>query len=123
MKISVSSMVPEAMVSLRKKIQAWRINKQQRRMPKELWDEAVRLAREYGVHPVSRNVEVSYTRLKKLVDGGRSTVGVPRFAEVAPARRFCGGAQIEIIRPDGCKMSVQNADAQTAQQITSTFLQ
>jgi hypothetical protein len=67
--VLVQEMVPAAMVSLRKKVQAWRAQKKHRRMPDELWTEAVRLALEYGVHPVAKNVAVSYTRLKKLVDG------------------------------------------------------
>lgn len=115
----IREIVP-AMVALRKKVRAWRENKQQRYMPKELWEEAVQLARQYGVHPVSKNVEVSYTRLRKLTDGNG---GKPkaRFVELSPVAKV-SGSQVEINRPDGCRMMVRGADAQTVESMTSAFL-
>lgn len=82
-------MIPATTVSLREKIQAWRSNKQRRRMPEELWEEAISLAREYGVHPVSKNADVSYARLKRLVDG-EPPMRMPSFAELSPARNGAG---------------------------------
>jgi hypothetical protein len=121
MEKSVRQMVPAAMISLREKIQAWRGNKQQRRMPEELWAEAVRLAREHGVHPVSKNVEVSYTRLKRLVDGNCSAMAKQRFVEVLPPRQVVG-VQVEIHRTDGCRLTVVNADTQTVSSMAAAFL-
>ena len=87
--VSVQKMVPAAMVSLREKVQAWRATKKHRRMPEELWADAIRLAKIYGVHPVSKNVEVSYTRLKKLVDGKDekrlARQSPPKFVQISPA--------------------------------------
>ena len=125
--VSVQKMVPLAMVSLREKVQAWRATKKHRRMPEELWAEAVRLAGEYGVHPVSKNVELSYTRLKKLVDGKDekrlARQSPPKFVQISPA--LSGSASVtrmEISRPDGCRLSVENVGLQMASEVTAVFL-
>lgn len=125
--ISVEKMVPAAMVSLREKVLGWRAQKKHRRMPEELWTEAVRLAREFGVHPVSKNVEVSYTRLKKLVDvkdeKRLARQSQPKFVQISPARSGSASrARMEISRPDGCRLSVENADLQMASEVTAVFL-
>jgi hypothetical protein len=125
--VSVQKMVPAAMVSLREKVQAWRAKKKHRRMPEELWAEAVRLAREYGVHPVSKNVEVSYTRLKKLVDGKNEKClarqSPPKFVQLSPTRSgSASGTRVEINRPDGCRLLVENADQHLASEVTAVFL-
>lgn len=125
--VSVQKMVPAAMVSLREKVQAWRAKKKHRRMPEELWTEAVRLAELYGVHPVSKNVEVSYTRLKKLVDRKKrnqlARQSSPGFVQISPARSgSASGIRLEISRPDGCRLSVENADVQIASEVTAVFL-
>ena len=126
--VSVQKKVPAAMVSLREKVQAWRAKKRHRRMPEELWTEAVGLAQEYGVHPVSKNVEVSYTRLKKLVEGKKenqlSRQSSPEFVQISPARSgSASGARLEINRPDGCRLSVENADVHMASEVTAVFLE
>ena len=115
------------MVSLREKIQAWRAKKKHRRMPEELWTEAVLLARTYGVHPVSKNVEVSYTRLRKLVEGKAdpqmARQSSPKFVKIPPAMSgSTSGARLEIARPDGCRLSVEDVDAHTALEVTAVFL-
>jgi len=125
--VSVQKMVPAAMVSLREKVQAWRAQKKHRRMPEELWTEAVRLARTYGVHPVSKNVEVSYTRLKQLVDGKEerrlARQSPPKFVQISPSRSgSASGTRMEISRPDGCRLSVENVDLQMASEVTAVFL-
>lgn len=126
--VSVQKMVPAAMVSLREKVQAWRANKKHRRMPEELWAEAVRLALKHGVHAVSKNVEVSYTRLRKLVDAkaGKqvSRQAGSKFVKISPVEPACkaGATRVEISRPDGCRLSVENADAHMASEVTAVFL-
>lgn len=119
MEKKVERMVPAAMVSLRDRVRRWRRDKQQRRMPEELWSAAVSLAREFGVHPVSKTVEVSYSRLKKLVDGPlQKTV---QFVEVSSGRAVVG-VEIEVIRADGCRMYVHNPDAKISAILADTFL-
>ncbi len=125
--VLIQKMVPAAMVFLWEKVQAWRAQKKHRRMPDELWTEAVRLALEYGVHPVAKNVVVSYTRLKKLVDWKNekhlARQSPPKFVEIFSARSASvSGALMEIIRPDGCRFSVENVDLQMASEVAAVFL-
>jgi hypothetical protein len=54
--------------ALRKKIENWRHSEYKgRSMPKELWDEAIRLAEEHGEREVAIGLNVSETRLKQRV--------------------------------------------------------
>jgi len=124
-KSGIGGVVPEAMVKLRGRIAAWRGDKRGRRMPEELWVEAIRLAGRYGVHPVSKNVEVSYSRLKKLVDAGEQGPPAvsPKFVEVTPARvRGDFGVRLEIRRSDGSELVVENVDTGFASEVAAGFL-
>jgi hypothetical protein len=109
--------VPEVMSSLRQRIEEWRRNRKDKRaMPAELWQEAVELARQYGVHPVSTNLTISYTTLKNKVAGRPRTIvkgrSAPSFMEIksAPFKRSIGNfaQEIEVRRPDGCSLFVRN---------------
>ncbi len=126
MKLGIRGAVPEAMVVLRERIEEWRGKKRKgRRMPEELWAEAVQLAGKYGLHPVSKNVGVSYSRLKQLVGSGgpSSTEMSPKFVEVSPvALRKSGVIRIELRRPDGCEMVIEDADVICASGVAAGFL-
>ncbi len=117
--------VPRAMLGLRERVAAWREDKRGRRMPEELWAEAIALAGKYGVHPVSKNVEVSYPRLKKLVETGKQmppTVS-PKFVEVAPVSVIGRSeVRIEIRRPDGSELAIENIDTGFASEVAAGFL-
>ena len=97
-------------------------------MPEELWTEAVGLALEYGVHPVSKNVEISYTRLKKMVDEKKISKASPRqsetsFVQISPMKTMSSPlTRVEISRPDGCRLSVENVSVQMASEVTAVFL-
>jgi|SRR5579859_4317952 len=71
---------------VRKEIEHWRRARRWRcsPMPGDLWEKAVRLARELGVHPVKCALGISYGTLKK------------RVAATAPKRRKAGARFIEL---------------------------
>ena len=117
MTVAIKKVVPEAVSSLRRRIEQWRKNRSKKRaMPAELWREAVELARRYGVYRMSKSLTISYTTLRKKVTGqamatlkGRSA---PSFVEIqsAPHKRNAAivAPEIEIWRPDGCRLFVRN---------------
>jgi hypothetical protein len=98
-------------------------------MPEPLWTEAVALAQEHGLHWMSEALRVSYRSLKERVAQApppprskRSSEGTAdeRLEPVAPAFvELCspaglvptvsGGAEVELVRPDGTKLTVRLA--------------
>ena len=127
---AIERVVPDAVSSLRRRIEEWRQNRSKKRaMPAELWREAVKLARKYGVHPMSTSLTVSYTTLKKKVIGqavatvkGRST---PSFVEIqsAPLKRkaLTAAFEIEVWRPDGCRLFVRNVSGNDVSSAVDAF--
>ncbi len=98
-------------------------------MPAELWQEAVELARKYGVHPVSTNLTISYTTLKKKV-AGRSAATVkgssaPSFVEIPSAslkrKAVTVAPEIEVWRPDGCRLFVRNVSCDDVSPVVDAF--
>ena len=62
--------MPEEIAALAEKITEWRQERKNRKaIPRELWEEAARLGREFGIYPVSRDLNLHYGRLKGLVIG------------------------------------------------------
>ncbi len=130
MTVKIKKVVPEAVPSLRRRIEQWRQNRSKRRaMPAELWREAVALARRYGVHPMSESLTISYTTLKKKVTGqavatvkGRSR---PSFVEIqsAPHKRkgVTAVPEIEVWRPDGCRLFVRNVSGDDVSSAMDAF--
>jgi len=126
----IKKVVPEGVSSLRRRIEQWRQNRTKRRaMPAELWREAVELARRYGVHPMSTNLTISYTTLKKKVTGqamatvkGRS---MPSFVEIqsGPLKRkgVTAAPEIEVWRPDGCRLFVRNVSGDDVSSAVDAF--
>ena len=125
MENSLQRMVPPALVALREKVAAWRRDKEgRRRMPDELWSEAILLAKEYGVHPVARHVEINYSRLKQLLgEPPRPQSEIPAgFVEISSDILSGGNTQVEISRPDGCRMTVRQVDGRTLAELAATFV-
>lgn len=126
MTAEIKKVVPEAVSSLRRRIEDWRQNRSKRRaMPAELWREAVELARRYGVHPMSTSLTISYTTLKKKVTGqavatvkGRST---PSFVEIQKRKGVTAAPEIEVWRPDGCRLFVRNVSGDDVSSAVDAF--
>ncbi len=96
------------------------------RMPGDLWEAAVELARRHGVALVARELRLDYTSLKKRVVMEVSEPGNPRnpgqdggggsggFVEMDPAGLAGvfgpvgpGGAEVEVREPDGTRLVVR----------------
>src|SRR5207247_9292697 len=71
-----------------RKIEQWRKTRLRRtRMPDELWDAAVALAREHGVYATARDLRISYDGLKSRLDGTAKRRGGPSslsLVEIGP---------------------------------------
>jgi len=96
-------------------------------MPREIWDHAVVLARQFGVCKVARAVGLDYSALRKKVETAKELPGLvlPTFVEL-PGRLFAEGvpivpqqetlaaglpggtgAIIDIATPDGVRIRIQ----------------
>lgn len=86
--------LPADVEEARAELELWR--KQHRkgaRLPAELWEKAVRLARAHGISPIARTLRVNYDRLKSRAAGAKTRgtkrprpSSTPTFVEVDVAR-------------------------------------
>ncbi len=66
-----SGTLPRPVTAVRQRIEYWRQTREKRtRMPEELWDAAVSVAREHGLWAVSRALRVNYESLKSRLGRG-----------------------------------------------------
>ncbi len=82
--------LPADVEEARAELELWR--KDQRkgaRLPADLWEKAVRLARAHGVNPIARTLRLNYDALKSRLAGGERTrrkssasASTPTFVEV-----------------------------------------
>lgn len=81
---------------VRRDILGWRSKRAGRSpMPEELWQEAVALARDHGVSMVSRELGLSYGKLKQRLNSEPS-----------------GQVFVELGLPGGCSVEFENARAE-----------
>jgi len=88
-----------------------------RRLPEAVWDDAVRLAREGELSAVARALRLRPEALARRVRSagrGPAREAPPTFVEVShlPACRPSdgGGCQVELVAPDGARVTVQLRD-------------
>ena len=90
---------------VRRQLEAWRRTRQPReRIPEPLWSAMTKLARTYGVSPVSAALRVEYYALKDRVAGSPKVTSVsasslPTFVELKPP---------PISQPTGCRVEVED---------------
>jgi hypothetical protein len=92
---------------------AWReARRGAKRIPGGLWEEAVRAARQHGVHRVSRELGLDYNHLKRrcgCVASGRAgaTVSAPVFVELGgPAAEAGLACVVELEKGNGTRMRI-----------------
>ena len=74
--------VPEALSTARRQFEQWRRQQRGRkRLPKELWETAVALAREHGINQTAHTLGLKYNSLKKHLDGAAPDAGNPGRAK------------------------------------------
>lgn len=103
----------------RERITSWRQTRKSRgdRIPADLWDEAVALAKEVGIQPIRRALGLQYTKLRELVDKPASkereanSSRNEKFLELDIAPFFGTttnlGPVVEVFSSDGARMKVQ----------------
>jgi hypothetical protein len=100
----------------RREIDRWRRTRKYRRsaMPAVLWDEAVSLANEFGIHPIKCALGLNYEALKKRVQGRlpeRRAAGAAggSFVEVRGTDLLgaAGGPVVELTDGRGVRLTVR----------------
>ncbi len=112
--------LPAEISEVRARVERWRGERDGwSRMPGDLWEAAVELARSHGVSLVSRALRLDYTSLKKRVmevsgpgnPGKEGGEGCGGFVEMDPAGLAGvfgpGGAEVEVCEPDGTRLLVR----------------
>ena len=99
---------------VRQQLEAWRSTREPRdRIPEPLWGAMAKLARTYGVNPVSAALRVEYYALKDRVSGAKKVRSVcapslPRFVELkAPPVSQPSGWLVELEDGSGNRMSLR----------------
>ena len=81
--------VPEPILQLQRQLDQFRSTQPHRtRLPETLWQAAVELAREHGLHPVARPLGLDYMGLKRRLAGvpvGGKKATAPAFVELIAA--------------------------------------
>lgn len=108
--------------TLSERLERWR---QQRegggaRLPQELWDDAVRVARVQGIHPTAKALRFNYYDLKKRVERAESETGEDKkgaFVEVQMSEVGAGVADskmvVELVGSGGARMRIEVGDARS----------
>ena len=79
--------LPAKLERLRRRFEGWRrTHKTRSRISESLWEAAVKLAVQYGLHRTAKALRVDYYSLKKRVEGAAATVGTQRRAAGAQRR-------------------------------------
>ena len=99
--------IPEPIVQLQRQLEQFRSTQAGRtKLPESLWQSAVELARQHGVHPVAHPLGLDYMRLKKRL--GAVPITSPAFVELAaPQPAMLEECVIEFESPRGSKMRIQ----------------
>jgi hypothetical protein len=95
-----------------RKIEQWRKTRLRRtRMPDELWDAAVALAREHGVYATARDLRISYDGLKSRLDATPKRRARPSslaFVELGPVAPISvTGSVVELVGASGAKLTIR----------------
>ncbi len=84
-----SKPIPEPVEQLKRELEQFRSTQSARtKLPESLWQAAVELARQHGVHAVAHPLRLDYTRLKQRLGG------VPSLRKKAPKPTF-----VELVAP------------------------
>ncbi len=115
------------LTELRHRLEKWRRSGDRgRRIPEELWREAERFARRHGLHVVSRTLHLDYYSLKRRIGTtlpAKLPPSAPAFVEVAVGQLLPPqGCAVEIVRPDGARLSIRATSDIDLTSLTTAFL-
>jgi hypothetical protein len=84
-----ASPIAEPIVHLQRQLDQFRSTQSHRtKLPETLWQAAVKLAREHGLHPVAQPLRLGYMGLKRRLEGvpvARKKTTTPAFVELIAA--------------------------------------
>jgi hypothetical protein len=107
------SKIPIALSEARRQLDHWRSQQPNKRtrLPKEFWQQAVALAKEYGLNKTARALKLKYESLKKHLeqgaDEGPSSKPQAEFIELLPASIKPGTVECMLEWADGCGATVR----------------
>jgi hypothetical protein len=107
-----ASSIPEPIAQLQRRFDEFRSTRLHRtKLPETLWQAAVELAREHGLHPVAHPLRLDYMGLKKRLEGvpgPQKKVAAPAFVElIASHPATISECVIEFESSIGSKMRIQ----------------
>jgi hypothetical protein len=110
--IKNASSIPEPIAQLQRQFDEFRSTQPHRtKLPETLWQAAVELAREHGLHPVAHPLRLDYMGLKKRLEGvpgPQKKVAAPAFVElIASHPATISECVIEFESSIGSKMRIQ----------------
>ena len=108
----IKSPIPEPIAQLQHQLEQFRNTRPQRtRLPEELWEAAVELARQHGLYSVAHPLRLDYVQLKKRLGGVtslREKATKPAFVELISAHQVpMPECVIEFESSMGGKMRIQ----------------
>ena len=103
-------------VELREQLETWRRTRQKRRrVPEAVWESATRMAKEFGINRIAKEFRLSYSTLKKRINGtsgknGNGSRDALAFVEVemSPASET-GGIVVDLVKRSGTRMRIELA--------------
>ena len=112
MNIKNASSIPEPIAQLQRRFDEFRSTQPHRtKLPETLWQAAVELAREHGLHPVAHPLRLDYMGLKKRLEGvpgPQKKMASPAFVElIASHPATISECVIEFESSIGSKMRIQ----------------
>jgi len=107
-----ASRIPEPIVQLQRRFDEFRSTQPHRtKLPETLWQAAVDLARQHGLHPVAHPLRLDYMGLKKRLEGvpgPQKKMAAPAFVElIASHPATISECVIEFDSSIGSKMRIQ----------------
>ena len=106
--------LPIALSQARRQLDHWRSQQPNKRsrLPKEFWQQAVGLAKEYGLNKTARALKVKYESLKKHLEQGGAEEGYSakaqsEFIELLPGTMTARGIECMIEWIDGSDVTVR----------------
>ena len=107
-----ASSIPEPIAQLQRRFDEFRSTQPHRaKLPETLWQAAVELAREHGLHPVAHPLRLDYMGLKRRLEGlpsARKKAAAPAFVELITAHpATVAECVIEFEYSIGSKMRIQ----------------
>ena len=113
-----ASSIPESIAQLQRRFDEFRSTQPHRtKLPETLWQAAVGLAREHGLHPVAHPLRLDYMYLKKRLEGvpgPQKKMAAPAFVElIASHPAAISECVTEFESSIGSKMRIQWKDSST----------